>query len=189
MSGRVRCGLCGRSMSVMDNGAGWLGYRCLHRGTGCDLPRFSNTGLLAATAGSGIGVSTTAGNVTISNTGVLSVTGTTNQVTAAPTSGAVVLSLPQNIHTGASPTFVGATLTGLATGSTATDVVAGQVSMTFASLLSGTPHYKSGRLRGFAVTGAKRAPALPDLPTMQEAGVKGYESSTWYARNLAPREQ
>lgn len=83
----------------------------------------SNTGLLAATAGSGIGVSTTAGNVTISNTGVLSVTGTTNQVTAAPTSGAVVLSLPQNIHTGASPTFVGATLTGLATGSTATDVV------------------------------------------------------------------
>ena len=48
MSGRVRCGQCGRSMSVMDNGAGWLGYRCLHRGTGCDLPRFSNKGLLAS---------------------------------------------------------------------------------------------------------------------------------------------
>ncbi|MGE5526548.1 MAG: tripartite tricarboxylate transporter substrate binding protein [Rhodospirillaceae bacterium] len=65
------------------------------------------------------------------------------------------------------------------------DVVAGQVSMTFASLLSGTPHYKSARLRAFAVTGAKRAPGLPELPTMQEAGVKGYESSTWYGV-LAP---
>ena len=65
------------------------------------------------------------------------------------------------------------------------DVVAGQVSMTFASLLSGTPHYKSGRLRAYAVTGAKRSAALPELPTMQEAGVKGYESSTWYGV-LAP---
>lgn len=46
MSGRVRCGLCARSMSVMDNGAGWMGYRCWHRGKGCDLPRFSNKGLL-----------------------------------------------------------------------------------------------------------------------------------------------
>lgn len=48
MSGRVRCGKCGRSMSVMDNGAGWLGYRCRHRGEGCDTPRFSNKGLLRA---------------------------------------------------------------------------------------------------------------------------------------------
>ena len=45
-SGRVRCGHCGRSMSVMDNGAGWQGYRCWHRGKGCDVPRFRNTGLL-----------------------------------------------------------------------------------------------------------------------------------------------
>ncbi|HEY9446085.1 MAG TPA: tripartite tricarboxylate transporter substrate binding protein [Burkholderiales bacterium] len=65
------------------------------------------------------------------------------------------------------------------------DVVAGQVSMTFASLLSGQPHYKSGRLRALAVTGAKRSAAVPELPTMQEAGVKGYESSTWYGV-LAP---
>lgn len=48
MSGRVRCGICGRSMSVMDNGAGWKGYRCWHRGKGCDVPRFSNKGLLKA---------------------------------------------------------------------------------------------------------------------------------------------
>jgi tripartite-type tricarboxylate transporter receptor subunit TctC len=65
------------------------------------------------------------------------------------------------------------------------DVVAGQVSMTFASLISGTPHYKSGRLRALAVTGAKRSIALPELVTMQEAGVKGYESATWYGM-LAP---
>jgi tripartite-type tricarboxylate transporter receptor subunit TctC len=65
------------------------------------------------------------------------------------------------------------------------DVVAGQVSMTFASLISGTPHYKSGRLRALAVTGAKRSIALPELATMQEAGVKGYESATWYGM-LAP---
>ena len=65
------------------------------------------------------------------------------------------------------------------------DVVAGQVSMTFASLLSGQPHYKSGRLHALAVTGAKRSAAVPELPTMQEAGVKGYESSTWYGV-LAP---
>ena len=48
MSGRVRCGGCGKSMSVMDNGAGWQGYRCWHRGKGCDIPRFSNKGLLKA---------------------------------------------------------------------------------------------------------------------------------------------
>ena len=46
MSGRVRCGKCKRSMSAMDNGAGWIGYRCRHRGEGCDVPRFSNKGLL-----------------------------------------------------------------------------------------------------------------------------------------------
>ena len=46
MSGRVRCGQCNRAMSVMDNGAGWMGYRCWHRGKGCDVPRFSNKGLL-----------------------------------------------------------------------------------------------------------------------------------------------
>jgi len=65
------------------------------------------------------------------------------------------------------------------------DVVAGQVSMTFASLISGAPHYRSGRLRALAVTGAKRSVALPELATMQEAGVKGYESATWYGM-LAP---
>ncbi|MGZ5174812.1 MAG: Bug family tripartite tricarboxylate transporter substrate binding protein [Burkholderiales bacterium] len=65
------------------------------------------------------------------------------------------------------------------------DVISGQVSITFASILSSLPHVKSGKLRALAVTGAKRSPAAPDLPTMMEAGVKGYESATWYGV-LAP---
>jgi tripartite-type tricarboxylate transporter receptor subunit TctC len=65
------------------------------------------------------------------------------------------------------------------------DVLAGQVSMTFSSLISGYPHYKSGRLRGLAVTSLKRSSVVPELPTMPEAGVKGYESATWYGF-LAP---
>ncbi len=60
------------------------------------------------------------------------------------------------------------------------DVVSGQVSMTFPSILSALPQYRANKLRGLAVTGAKRSAAVPELPTMQEAGVKGYESATWY---------
>jgi tripartite-type tricarboxylate transporter receptor subunit TctC len=66
------------------------------------------------------------------------------------------------------------------------DVISGQVSMTFTSIISGTPHIKSGKTRALAVTGAHRSPALPDVPTMVEAGVRGYESSTWYGL-LAPK--
>jgi len=65
------------------------------------------------------------------------------------------------------------------------DMVAGQVSMSFPSILSGTPQWKSGKARALAVTGAKRSPAVPELPTMMEAGVKDYESATWYGV-LAP---
>jgi tripartite-type tricarboxylate transporter receptor subunit TctC len=60
------------------------------------------------------------------------------------------------------------------------DVVSGQVTMTFASILSGSQQVKSGRLRALAVTGARRSPAVAELPTMMEAGVAGYESATWY---------
>ncbi len=66
------------------------------------------------------------------------------------------------------------------------DVISGQVTMTFASIISGTPHVKSGKVRGLAVTGARRSVTFPDLSTMAEAGVKGYESSTWYGL-LAPK--
>jgi tripartite-type tricarboxylate transporter receptor subunit TctC len=42
------------------------------------------------------------------------------------------------------------------------------------------PHARSGRLRALATTGARRSPALPDLPTVAEAGVPGYEAGLWY---------
>jgi tripartite-type tricarboxylate transporter receptor subunit TctC len=66
------------------------------------------------------------------------------------------------------------------------DVISGQVTMTFTSIISGTPHIKSGKVRALAVTGAHRSPALPEVPTMMESGVRGYESSTWYGL-LAPK--
>jgi tripartite-type tricarboxylate transporter receptor subunit TctC len=61
-----------------------------------------------------------------------------------------------------------------------TDLMSGQVSLTFGTSLSVIPHARSGRLRALATTGARRSPALPDLPTVAEAGVPGYEASLWY---------
>ena len=60
------------------------------------------------------------------------------------------------------------------------DVMNGQLSFTFASALGAMPHVKNGRLRAIAVTSAKRSPALPDLPTIADAGVPGYEFILWY---------
>ncbi len=65
------------------------------------------------------------------------------------------------------------------------DVVGGQVSLTFASIISAMPQVTGRRLIPLAVTGAQRSPAAKELPTMIEAGVKAYESATWYGL-LAP---
>ncbi|MGV3653040.1 MAG: Bug family tripartite tricarboxylate transporter substrate binding protein [Noviherbaspirillum sp.] len=61
------------------------------------------------------------------------------------------------------------------------DMLGGQVNMMFDSITSASSHIKSGKLRPLAVTTAKRSKALPDVPTMDEAGVKGYEVSPWFA--------
>jgi tripartite-type tricarboxylate transporter receptor subunit TctC len=61
-----------------------------------------------------------------------------------------------------------------------TDLLAGQTNMMFDNIPSALPHIKSGKLRAIATTGAKRDPALPDLPTVAESGVKGYESGVWF---------
>ena len=60
-----------------------------------------------------------------------------------------------------------------------TDLVAGQVSMTFGNLTTVLPFARAGRLRALAVTSAKRSPVLPEMPTMAEAGVPGFEAATW----------
>ncbi len=66
-----------------------------------------------------------------------------------------------------------------------TDLISGQVSLLFNSMPSVLPHVASGRLRGIAVGSAQRSPAAPDIPTVAEAGLKGYQYVTWYAL-LAP---
>jgi tripartite-type tricarboxylate transporter receptor subunit TctC len=65
------------------------------------------------------------------------------------------------------------------------DAIAGQIQMLFSTILQSRAHTKSGRLRPLAVTTVKRSAAAPELPTMQEAGVPGYEVAGWYGV-LAP---
>jgi tripartite-type tricarboxylate transporter receptor subunit TctC len=66
-----------------------------------------------------------------------------------------------------------------------TDVMAGQVPVTFATALETLPQVRAGKLRGLAVSSARRSAAAPDLPTIAEAGVPGYDVTGWYVF-LAP---
>jgi tripartite-type tricarboxylate transporter receptor subunit TctC len=66
-----------------------------------------------------------------------------------------------------------------------TDLIAGHVPSFFAVISTAVPHVRSGRIRPIAVTGAKRSEALPNVPTVDEAGVKGYAATNWYGM-LAP---
>ncbi len=66
-----------------------------------------------------------------------------------------------------------------------TDVMAGSADLIFDNLPSSMGFLKSGKLRPLAVTSAQRSPALPDVPTMAEAGVAGYDASSWFGL-LAP---
>jgi tripartite-type tricarboxylate transporter receptor subunit TctC len=59
-------------------------------------------------------------------------------------------------------------------------LVGGEVSVCFATMPSAVGYVKGGRLRGIAVTTEKRSPSMPDLPTIAETGVKGYEAGSWY---------
>jgi tripartite-type tricarboxylate transporter receptor subunit TctC len=61
-----------------------------------------------------------------------------------------------------------------------TDLIGGQVNLMFDSLPSSMPHIKSGRIIAIAVTTKKRSSALPDVPTVAESGVPGFDVSTWY---------
>jgi len=65
-------------------------------------------------------------------------------------------------------------------GPAVTDLLAGQVQLMFNSMPSVLPHVKTGRLRGLAVGSAQRFRAVPDIPTVAEAGVPGFEAMTWF---------
>ena len=66
------------------------------------------------------------------------------------------------------------------------DLLGGQVAVMFDTAPSAMPHFKSGKTRALAVTTAKRSTALPDIPTLAEAGVPGFDIGTWYGL-MAPQ--
>ncbi len=66
------------------------------------------------------------------------------------------------------------------------DLVAGRLNMMMANLTTAQPHIRSGRLRGLGVGKARRSPLFPEMPTIAEAGLKGYEANNWNGL-VAPR--
>src|SRR5437899_7513036 len=67
------------------------------------------------------------------------------------------------------------------------DLLGGQLAFMFDTVLTSVPHIRAGKLRAFAVSSAKRAPSLPEVPTMQETGFRGFDMSQWQGV-LAPAE-
>ena len=65
------------------------------------------------------------------------------------------------------------------------DIIAGHVPLMAANILSTLPHVRAGKLRAYGVTSAKRAPGAPEIPTIAEAGLPGYDAVTWFGV-LAP---
>jgi tripartite-type tricarboxylate transporter receptor subunit TctC len=61
-----------------------------------------------------------------------------------------------------------------------TDLIGGQIDIMFDNMPSAIQHVRNGRLKALAVTTAKRSPELPDVPTIAEAGVPGYEATSWF---------
>jgi tripartite-type tricarboxylate transporter receptor subunit TctC len=61
-----------------------------------------------------------------------------------------------------------------------TELIAGEVQVMFSSAVAMLPQVKAGKLRAIAMTGARRSPAIPAIPTVAEAGVPGYETGSWY---------
>ena len=68
-----------------------------------------------------------------------------------------------------------------------TDLIGGRVQVIISTMASALPHMKAARLRPLAVTTAQRSSFFPEVPTMNEAGVKGYEFSTWYGLLMPAR--
>ena len=68
-----------------------------------------------------------------------------------------------------------------------TDLLGGQVQVAFPTISAGITHARAGRLRALAVTTAKRSPAAPEIPTISEAALPGYEASNWYGMIVQSR--
>ena len=66
------------------------------------------------------------------------------------------------------------------TGPALTSVLGGQTQMMFSNMLPAMPHVRTGKLLGLAVTSAERSPAAPNLPTVAESGISGYETTSWH---------
>ena len=79
------------------------------------------------------------------------------------------------------------------TGATLPDLVAGQVHLAIDAIPSGLPHVKEGRVKGLAVTGPRRSPLAPDIPTIAESGVPNFAVLSWFGlyapKGLAPELQ
>lgn len=73
------------------------------------------------------------------------------------------------------------------TGAAYPDLIAGNVQFTLANITSSQPHVRSGKLRAIAVSGARRAKSAPDLPTIAESGIKGFDVTQWYGMFLPAR--
>jgi len=111
----------------------------------------TNSGVTSAVAGTGISVSGATGAVTITNSGVTSLAGTTNRITVSAGTGGITLNLPQDIHTGASPTFAGLSLTSVSTtGATITNLT---------GAYQNTTVYDSPRTQSATPSRGIRAPA------------------------------
>ena len=67
-----------------------------------------------------------------------------------------------------------------AVGQAQVDLIAGQVSLWFPTIPGALPHIRAGRMSALGVSGSNRSPALPDIPTVAEAGVPGFNAVTWY---------
>ena len=61
------------------------------------------------------------------------------------------------------------------------DLMAGVLTLTFSDLAGASPHIKAGRMRPLAIASARRTPSMPELPTMGEAGVAGFQAASWFA--------